>query len=140
NGLPLGPPQAPSPASTSITTFQPACYTVAVTDGCYTRLSNRVCPEMCDPVAAIHCPIDNPCACLEQPIMLDGGLLSYSNCGSITSYDWTIIDGAGTHTFNGQILTYQFLQPITTVTFILTITDSSGCTETSKALMIRPCE
>ncbi|MCB0636467.1 MAG: LamG domain-containing protein, partial [Lewinella sp.] len=81
NGLALGPPQAPSPASTSITTFQPACYTVAVTDGCYTRLSNRVCPVMCDPVAAIHCPIDNPCACLEQPIMLDGGLLSYSNCG-----------------------------------------------------------
>ena len=136
NGLPFG---GPMPPGSSITVSQSACYSVAVTDGCYTKFSNVECVTLCDPVAIIQCPEDNPCACLDMPITLDG-TLSFSNCAPIVNYTWTITDCNGTTTQTGPLLSYQFTVPICTATFVLTVTDSNGCMQTSKPMIITPCE
>ena len=138
NGLPFGPATA---QGTPLSSSQAACYRLAVTDGCYTKFSNKECLVVCDPVATIKCPEDNPCACLDLPITLDGSM-SYSNCGPIVDYAWTITDSNGTQTQSGPspTLSYQFTNPPGSVTFILTVTDSNGCTEVSKPMTIKPCE
>lgn len=138
NGLSFG---GPMTTGSSIPATQTACYEVAVTDGCYTKFSNRECVILCDPVSIIKCPEDNPCACLDFPITLDGSM-SYSNCGPIVNYEWTIVDINGTHTQTGPspTLVYTFPLPISSATFTLTVTDSNGCMQVSKSVTIKPCE
>ncbi|MCF8239195.1 MAG: LamG domain-containing protein [Saprospiraceae bacterium] len=136
NGLSLG---GPLPPLSSISTMNPACYVLSVTDGCYTTYSNPECLIVCDPVAIIKCPEDNPCACLGMVSTFDG-TLSYSNCGAIVIYDWKVQDlpsGPIQHFF-GPMLVYTVPAGGSNIT--LCITDSNGCIEISKTLEIKPCE
>lgn len=141
NGLSIGPPTPPS--GSSITSSNQACYQLSVTDGCYTKFSNVECLKVCDPVAIIKCPEDNPCACLGMPSTFDGSM-SYSNCGPIVKYEWKVLDWVTgqTQVFTGTTPPDMFVYtvPAGGVSITLCITDSNGCMETSKALDIKPCE
>jgi hypothetical protein len=136
NGLPFG---GPMPPSSSITTSQAACYQLAVTDGCYTKLSNLECLPVCDPVSIIKCPEDNPCACIGQYSTFDG-TMSYSNCGGIILYEWKVQDlpNGPIQVFTGPLLMYMV--PPGGCTITLCVTDSNNCMEVSKPLIITPCE
>ena len=136
NGLSIG---SPMPPLSSIASSDPACYVLSVTDGCYTAYSNPECLIVCDPVAIIKCPEDNPCACLGMVSTFDG-TLSYSNCGSIVIYEWKVQDlpSGITQQFFGPMLVYGVPAGGSNIT--LCITDSNGCTEISKTLEIKPCE
>jgi len=136
NGLSLGPPQAPG---STLTATQQACYVLSVTDGCYTKFSNRECLIVCDPVSIIKCPEDNPCACLGMPSTFDG-TMSYSNCAPIVLYEWKVQDlpNGPIQQFLGPMLTYTVPAGGSSIT--LCVTDSNGCMEVSKTLDIVPCE
>lgn len=139
NGLSVGPPQPPG---STLTATQQACYQLSVTDGCYTKFSNVECLKVCDPVAKIKCPEDNPCACLGMPSTFDGSM-SYSNCGPIVKYEWKVLDWVTgvTQNFSGPTLDmFVYTVPAGGASITLCITDSNGCMEISKALDIKPCE
>lgn len=130
----------PCYTSPIIATTHGGVYQVAVSDGCFTKFSNVIKIKVCDPVAIIKCPEDNPCACYGQPTTIDG-TLSYSNCGPIVSYLWEIIDGTGTHTQTGPVITYTFTEAGGPATFWLTVTDSNQCIQkTEKPFTLTPCE
>ncbi|MCC6412234.1 MAG: LamG domain-containing protein [Saprospiraceae bacterium] len=133
-----------SSSGSQINATQTACYVVSFNDGCFTKTSNTECFTLCDPVAIIKCPEDNPCACYNLPFTLDGSM-SYSNCAPIVQWDWTVKDGTTVlATFSGPTMQYQFdpfaVPPVTSATFCLTVTDFNGCTEEAKPLFIKACE
>ncbi len=134
-----------SSSGSQINATQSACYQVSFFDGCFTKTSNTECFTLCDPVAIIKCPEDNPCACYSIPFTLDG-TMSFSNCGAIVQYDWMVKDANNLviATFSGPTMQYQFdpfaSPAVTSATFCLTVTDSNGCTEDAKPLFIEACE
>lgn len=132
NGFPCG-------TGTCIYPSTPGIYQASVSDGCFTKFSNTEHLTVCDPVAILQCPEENPCACYGYSIMLDG-TMSYSNCGPIINYEWEIVDGTGTTTQVGPTISYTFSEAGGTASFTLTVTDSNQCTQQSKTLTLKPCE
>jgi len=118
---------------------QNACYWVTCSgvDGCFTVASNKVCVDVCEPVAVICCPVPI-CPCDGDPITLSGqeGPCSFGNCGPLT-YFWSWTD------LTGQIQTAT-TATITDVpaalgtTYTLTVTDANGCSDTTQSQVV-PC-
>lgn len=123
---------------------QDACYWAEISNGCESILTPPHCIDACEVVPIIKCPQDNPCACVGQPITING-CDSYNTCGSTGPlpliYTWTTSNGGPCipsgpngcdciHTPDHAIGTF----------YTLTVTDPNlGCTETSMPFFIKPC-
>jgi hypothetical protein len=113
-----------------------ACYWVVVTDGCYKVESPKFCLPVCEVVAKIACPTDNPCACLGQPITLDGSA-SYSDCGGALQYLWSWDSGTDV---SGQGTSMLIHNPDPNgTTYTLVVIDQNGCSMVTQ-LFIKPCQ
>ncbi|MBK8562471.1 MAG: LamG domain-containing protein [Saprospiraceae bacterium] len=118
----------------SIIATMKGCYWVEVFDGCFKQVSQPLNLDVCEVVAVILCPTDNPCACPGQPVTLDG-CSSWDSCNlPLTSYSWTGTDGQSS---SGCLFTD--LPNLNGTTYTLTVTNAIGCTG-SASLTINPCQ
>ncbi|MBP6809874.1 MAG: LamG domain-containing protein [Saprospiraceae bacterium] len=121
--------------SNTYTINKPGCYWVGIKNGCETTMVGPYCVEECVLKPIIKCPTDNPCACDGLPITLDGCDSEDScNAGPMT-YSWLALPSGNT----GTGCTFTDIPDPNGTTYTLTITNTLGCSKTSKPLTIKPC-
>lgn len=134
NGL-----QVQSGPSASYIANKAGCYWVEISDGCQKTVTPQFCLDVCVIVPIIKCPEDNPCACDNMPITLDG-CDSFDTClgtGPLT-YSWSW-DSGTLVSVNGCILVH--IPDPNGTTYTLTVCNSlnPACCATT-TLTIKPCQ